>query len=267
MTFDDFNELIKKLRGQTVDRPNKASSGTLSGHAAGEPFEKLAYGILKKKYPDKIFKQYEYLNDLYRTHPRQITVEDRRALFDSPVALFLLSRGDTATRNWNPNNIFEEKQDDTADILWHDGGLFEIIDVKTRNMSKTAMPPNIISAYKLAQACALMIDNQDFNSVGIDYLEVEWVVEGDVLRCVNAHWRDLFKADPHSLYINWAAAMQIQFHVSALNQSFTGTRQNWAKEYLRAFVASAERRCDRMYQTYVVPFKKYIEDDYSPTLF
>ena len=254
----DFNELARVLEGQTVPRPNAASNGTLSGHAAGEPFEKLAYRTLKEKYPTEIFKQYEFLNDLYRRNPQNITLDDRKALFNSPVALFLLSRGETATRNWNPQNVFEEKQDDTADILWHKNNRFEIIDVKTRNMSKGAMPPNIISAYKLAQACAIMIDNEDYTSVGIKYLEVEWLEEGKNLKCTGVHWADLFKSEPDTLYINWAAAMQIQFHVSALNQSFEGTRELWAREYLTAFVKSAEHRCERMYETYVKPFKKYI---------
>lgn len=269
MTPASFNELISSLKGRTVERPNRADSGTLSGHAAGEPFEKLAYHILKEKYPNKIFKQFEYLNDLYLTNPKVITTEDRYALFNSPVALFLLNRGDKATRDWNPSNLFEEKQDDTADILWHEGNYFDIIDVKTRNMSKKAQAPNIISAYKLAQACALMIDNKDFTSVDIHYVEVEWIVEDEVLKCSDANWKDLFKSDPSSLYINWAAAMQIQFHVSDLGQSFRGTREQWARAYIKAFVKSAEARCAKMYKTYIEPFKKYIieEEGESGTLF
>lgn len=37
----DFARLVSEITGQTVERPNKAGAGTLSGHAAGEPFEKL----------------------------------------------------------------------------------------------------------------------------------------------------------------------------------------------------------------------------------
>ena len=141
----DFNSLVFIMRRQTVDRPNKASSGTLSGHAAGEPFEKCVYNRLKDMYPNRIFKQYEYLNDIYLRNPKYITVEQRYALLDSPTVLFLLSRGDKATREWSPDNIFEEKQNDTADILYYENGFYDIIDVKTRNMNKAAMPPNIIS--------------------------------------------------------------------------------------------------------------------------
>ena len=267
MKTADFDYLISSLQNKRVERPNKAGHGTLSGHAAGEPFEKLAYYILKEKYPDNIFKQYEFLNDLYLKNPRRITTADRRSLFESPVAMFLLSRSDKATREWNPSNIFEEKQDDTADILWHENGFFNIIDVKTRNMSKAAMAPNIISAYKLAQACALMIDNNDFTSVGINYVEIEWLEDGENLKCGRAHWRNLFKCNPSSLYINWAAAMQIQFHVSSLDQSFTGTPEDWARAYIKTFVKSAEERCVKMYKTYVEPFKKYLTDEGEATLF
>ena len=108
-----------------------------------------------------------------------------------------------------------------------------------------------------------MIDNEDYESINIHYIEVEWFEENNVLTCLEAHWRDLFRSTPESLYINWAAAMQVQFHVSLLNQSFTGTREQWAREYLRVFVNSAERRCKRMYETYVIPFKKYITEENS----
>ena len=92
---------------------------------------------------------------------KQFLQKIKKALFESPIALFLLSRGDSATRLWNPQNIFEEKQNDTADILFHDNKFFEVIDVKTRNMAKSAMAPNIISAYKVAQICTFIIDNEE----------------------------------------------------------------------------------------------------------
>lgn len=73
--------------------------------------------------------QYEYLNDIFLRHPKHITLEQKHALIESPTALFLLSRSDAATRKWSPDNIFEEKQNDTADILYCDNGFFNIIDV------------------------------------------------------------------------------------------------------------------------------------------
>lgn len=256
----DFNSLVNSMKNQIVDRPNKASSGTLSGHAAGEPFEKSVYRELKNVYPDKIFKQFEYLNDLYLRHPQHITVEQRYELLNSPTVLFLLSRGDKATKDWTPTSIFEEKQNDTADIIYHDDGFYDIIDIKTRNMSKAAMPPNIISAYKLAKMCALMIDNEEYANINIDYIEIDWVENGEHLLCTNAHHGDLFRANPEKLYINWAAAMQIQFHVCDLDQSWCGNMEDWARHYIRTFVKSAESRCQRMQDMYITPFLKYITD-------
>lgn len=246
------------MKGQEVDRPNKSSSGTLSGHAAGEPFEKRVYHQLKTKYPNKIFKQYEFLNDLYRRNPQHITVEQRYELFESPTMLFLLSRGEKATKAWSPTSIFEEKQNDTADILYYNSGFYDIIDVKTRNINKIAMAPNIISAYKLAQMCTLMIDNQEFDNINIDYLEIDWLECNGKLKCIDAHHGSLLKANPKTLYINWAAAMQIQFHVCDLDQSWEGTIEEWTKQYLKVFVKSAENRCQSMREKYIIPFLKYI---------
>lgn len=65
MIAKNYIELISSLKGNVVDRPNKKGAGALSGHAAGEPFEKLTYKILKEKFPSNIYKQYEFLNDLY----------------------------------------------------------------------------------------------------------------------------------------------------------------------------------------------------------
>ena len=134
---------------------------------------------------------------------------------------------------------------------------YEIIDIKTRNISKLSQPPNIISAYKLAQTCAKMIDNQEFDSFDINYIEIDWKLESDKLVCKNAHSKSLFKADPFGLYINWAAAMQVQFHVADLKQDFNGNKEKWAKEYLKHFVSQAKKRTKYMADKFVKPFEKY----------
>ena len=255
----EYKKLLDTLKGKTVERPNRRSAGTLSGHAAGEPFEKLVYNELKNEYPENIYKQYELLNDIYLRNPKVITVEERYKLFDSPVALFLLSRGDRATKQWNPNNIFEEKQNDTADIVFSVKGRYDLIDVKTHNVEKKSQPPNIISSYKLAQTCARMIDNNEFHSVTLNYIEVDWVEHGDRLVCTDAHYRSLFMSDPTSLYINWTAGLQIQLHVVDMDQSWKGDMQTWAHGYIAHFVDSAEKRCERMREEYIIPFIKYLK--------
>ena len=252
----DFNLLAKAVRGLSVPRP---TSGTLSGHAAGEPFDKAVYSKLQEQYPGIVFRQYEYLNFLYRRHLNAVGVEAKNKLFDSPTVIFLLSRGKDATNRWSVSSPFEEKQNDTADILAVQDNFFNIIDVKTRNLDKKAQPPNIISSYKLAQLCATMLDNEDFNSFTIDYFEVDWRLAGNDLVCESAHHANLFRIDPSTLYINWAAAMQVQFHVDECDQSFAGQGCQWAKEYLRHFVKQAKERAQYMIDQFVTPFLKYVD--------
>ena len=256
MSIVNYSKLSNAIIGSSVSKP---ISGTLSGHAAGEPFDKHVYSELKKYFPKKTFRQHEYLNDLYSKNPTVITYKDRLNLFNSPTVMFLLSRGKSATTKWDINNPFEEKQNDTADILVVDNDFYEIIDIKTRNISKKAQPPNIISAYKLAQTCAKMIDNSEFDNFTIQYFGIDWELEKDRLVCKKSHAVNLFRAKPISLYINWAAAMQIQFNVEDLDQNFKGNMEQWAREYLKHFVAQAKQRTEDMIDRFVKPFEKYID--------
>ncbi|GHV36189.1 type-2 restriction enzyme HindII [Bacteroidia bacterium] len=252
----NYEDLVKKVTGTTVPKP---LSGTLSGHAAGEPFDKHVYQEIKKQFPQNTFRQYEYLNDLFSKNPDVIGFDARQDLFNSPTVLFLLSRGKNATDKWSIESPFEEKQNDTADILVVKDSFYELIDIKTRNISKSAQPPNIISAYKLAQLCAKMIDNKEFDDFTINYFEIDWLLENNKLVCKDAHFACLFNVNPTDLYINWAAAMQIQFHVCDLDQSFNGTREQWAKAYLKHFVTQAKKQSDDMITKFVKPFEKYIK--------
>lgn len=252
----NYTVLAENIKGTFVLKP---LSGTLSGHAAGEPFDKHVYNEIKKQLPNNTYRQYEYLNDLYSKNAEIIGVEARKALFDSPSILFLLSRGKEATKKWSLENPFDEKQDDTADIIVVKEGFYEVIDIKTRNLSKTAQAPNIISAFKLAQLCAIMLDNKEFDKLSINYFEVDWLLENDKLICKDAHFINLFKSMPNNLYINWAAAMQVQFHVCNLDQNFKGTVEEWTKAYLKHFVEQVYRRSEYMIEKYAKPFTKYID--------
>ena len=80
--FVDFNELKKEIIGTSVAKP---LSGTLSGHAAGEPFDKHVYQKIKKMLPNNTFRQYEYLNSLFTKNLDAVSVESRNNLYDSPT--------------------------------------------------------------------------------------------------------------------------------------------------------------------------------------
>jgi len=255
MTLIDFNKLKEELLGTQIPKP---ISGTLSGHSAGEPFDKIAYQKVKEELPNNTFRQFEFLNNLYKSSLDAKTYEERVKLINSPTMQFLLNRGKTVTKDWSETNLFKEKQNDTADILIIKDDFYEIIDVKTKNISKSSQAPNIISAYKLAQACAIMIDNEEYDIFTINYLGIDWELENDNLVCKNAYFVNLFKTNPKDLYINWAAAMQIQFHVSNLSQDFRESTELWVKSYLNHFVKQAEQRSQNMLNKFVKPFQKYL---------
>jgi len=252
MSIVNYKDLKAKIIGISIPKP---ILDTLSNQL----FSKYVYAKLKEIFPNKTFRQHEYLDDLFRKNPQIISVQERFQLFNSPSVMFLLSRGKTATKKWSIANLFEEKQSDTADILVVDNAFYEIIDIKTRNISKSAQAPNIISAYKLAQLCAIMIDNQEFDTLSINYFEIDWRLENEFLVCKDIHYVNLFKSTPENLYINWAAAMQIQFHVCDLEENFNRTIEEWTRAYLKHFVEQVYRRSQYMIDKYAEPFKKYIE--------
>jgi len=252
----DINSLKLDLINTTVPKP---VSGTLSGHAAGEPFDKHVYKFVKVKYPEETFRQYEYLNKLYSQNPKALLVEARWSLLKPNSVAFLLNRGKQTTQGWTPTQQFNEKQNDTADILVVKNNFFSIVDVKTFSTERNGQPPNIISAYKIAKMCALMLEENNFSSHDITYIGIAWELVGENLKCTDVSIKELFKTDPANLYINWAAAMQIQFHVSTLDQTYAGDVQKWCRDYLRTFVSQANDRAETMIRKFVKPFEKFLE--------
>lgn len=247
--------LRKDLANSVVPKP---LSGTLSGHAAGEPFDKNVYEVIKKHYPANTFRQFEYLNKIYSDNASVNDHQGRMNLIQPQALSYLLNRGVAATKDWEIDNQFEEKQNDTADILVVKDNFFNIIDVKTFNTSKNGQPPNIISALKIAKMCAFMIDDNNYDSHDINYIEISWELDDKNLICKNVEIKELFKSNPTNLYINWAAAMQIQFHVGNLKQDYEKTVKDWCKDYLINFTRQAQTRASKMINDYVTPFKKYL---------
>lgn len=252
--YINFEEIKVELIGTRIPKP---ISGTLSGHAAGEPFDKHVYDVLKQKMPSNTYRQFEYLNKLFASHPEAVTYGQRHKLTASKSARFLIQRGNAPTQKWSTENIFEEKQNDTADILVTDGNVFNIIDIKTRRMDRSAQPPNIISAFKLANLMASLIDNNEFDTVNIIYIEIQWELQGDFLLCTDVHYKTLSKIDPNDLYINWAAAMQVQFHVSEIKENYQGNKVDWAYDFLETFRSQATKRTEVMINKFVNPYLKY----------
>ena len=150
--------------------------------------------------------------------------------------------------------MFKEKQNDTADILFIDDKVNTIIDVKTKNILKKGQPPNIISAYKMAHIAESIINNNDGNKIDINYIGIDWELNGNFLDLKEIVVRDLFKITPEKIYINWAAALQIQFDVSTIDQNYTKSKKDWASDYLKTYIKSIQNRKKILDKKFINPF-------------
>jgi hypothetical protein len=242
---------LSGLVGQTVQRP----SGTLAGHAAGLPFERLVDEVLRSELPGRTFRHYELLNRLYQSNPTKRSSDERYSLLGPPSLQYLLRRGKSATEKWSDKDQFEEKQNDTAEIIILPSQKISIevdhvqpvrlVDVKTQDTSKKAQAPNIISAEKIAHVCKLALQFEKFLPFEILYVGIKWRAGKSNLECTEVRVISLTDINPKDLYINWAAALQIQFHPFEINTTYKDDGMTWAREYLENFCEQLERRIDR----------------------
>ena len=231
----DLKFLEAKLIGATVPRPNVR--GTLSGHAAGEPFSELVLDVLTYEHGENILKQHEFLNRLMHNKP-SMRGNERIELFPVRALGELMWHGRKNVK-WNSASLFIERQNDFADILdLSEPGCIHIIDVKTRNARKRGQPPNIMSALRLAKLCKGILNWNDVDQIKITYVGIDWEDRGDHLACVDAHITELMRIPPDELYINFTAALQIQFHLDETSQSFRHSTREWCEKYLRHYTNS-----------------------------
>lgn len=240
--FSALNSVMKSLVGQSVAKP----IGTLAGHAAGAPFEKLVHSKLVEVFQDRASRHFEFLNKVL-IELNDDEVESRLEAFGPPSIQSLVCRGKGQMKAWSESNLFEEKQNDTAESIIPESWPYvptetflRLADVKTHSLQKDGQPPNIMSAGKLAEALALALEE---GAVRFDfiYLGISWEIEGDRLVCRSTDTISLFKMQPDP-YINWAAAEQLQFQVHGASQTFSETREEWAKQFLNHFADSLEAR-------------------------
>lgn len=236
------NELI----GSTVPRP----SGQLAGHAGGLPFEGLLEAKLEERFPHRAFRHYEALNQHLLNYSRRLDKELKNIQFGSSSLHFLVARGKSALQKWSPDNRFEEKQNDTAESVvfsdahsYFDSPWVSLIDVKSQRADQKSQAPNIISAVKMSKLAKIVLTHpEEPINFEILYAGIKFMPENEgsnkVLRCTETRVVDLMKVNPAMLYINWAAATQIQFHPIEINQSFSGSQQEWFISYLQTYIDS-----------------------------
>lgn len=247
-----LDSVAAALVGKSVSRP----AGTLAGHASGIPFEDLVHSELVISFPGRIFRHFEFLNAIFAANPQAVTAEDRKRLLGPEALGSLLSRGTAATEKWSIDSQFRTKQNDTAEcILTLDQSTdltsekrlpLCLIDVKSQDQDKSGQPPNIISAQKIVNSCVQFAQSEsDVLPFDICYVALQWQATDATLVCTKAKVVRLFRIPPQDIYINWAAAMQIQFHPMEVSQSYKGTPENWAYEFIKVYRNLLETRISR----------------------
>lgn len=235
-----LEHVVASLVSKQVER----RSYNLAGHAGAIQFEDLAHEAMLKEFPDRLYRHHEMLNSLYRANG-DVNPKEREKLLGHPAQAVLLTRGKAASENWTMKSPFVMKQNDTAEsILVPSSGKnlrgpvsnLVLVDVKSQDATKNGQPPNIISAKKLANAfLASAADDTLELPLDIVYVGVKWEAGETAITCKETKVIHLFKVPPEDIYINWAAAMQIQFTPFAVKQSYTGDVGSWARAFLNTY--------------------------------
>ena len=241
--INDIESALADLVGKQVARP----VGTLSGHAAGLPFEVLVHDRLRGRWPATCRRHFEMLNETLLANPHATSAAQRLLLFGPASVAGLVARGASPMGLWTPSNLFEEKQNDTAESIILHRPVFDftnnpvtLVDVKSHNNAKKGQPPNIMSARKLAKACKQGLEEGSIE-FDIVYVSVRFDPAAATLDCTEVRTVSIFKvAAP--LYINWAAAEQVQFVPHEVDQNYRDSKDQWARAFIETFCDSLERK-------------------------
>jgi type II restriction enzyme len=85
-------------------------------------------------------------------------------------------------------------------------------------------------------------DEESFLPFNFIYIGIKWTAESERLICNEVSVKSLTRVSPNNLYINWAAAQQIQFHPFEVDQSYENSGADWASEYIEVFCDQLEKR-------------------------
>ncbi|MDR2703208.1 MAG: HincII family type II restriction endonuclease [Cellulomonadaceae bacterium] len=247
-------ELIRIAAESLIDTRVPRPNGQLAGHAGGLAFEGPLQKKLEAAFPGRAFRHYEALNHAMRNHwPGGVPSDDLESVhFGPPDVDFLVRRGANDIKKWSQQTTFQERQQDTAEtIVFPDtindfsGGLISLVDAKSQNDTKKSQPPNIISAVKMAKVAEIVLSKNLIPNFELIYVEIGFDPTPTELICTQVRTIDMFKIPLDNIYINWAAATQIQFHPFTVDQSYSHTPRQWLIGFLRAYFLQLGRRLSK----------------------
>lgn len=233
-------------------KPNQETSG----HRIATPLEEEVYDALSKTYPGLAFKQHEAVNEYLSQTVMQDKVSDD-FIFGNEAIDYLVNPGKKALSNW-PGKIVPGRQSDTADIvLFSDSALFDglsvfLIDVKSHDFGKNSQPPNIMSARKLAKVAEICLSKNIDPNFSLYYIDLGYRKKDAGVVVEDVRMVDMMKIPPldyngkgKPLYINWSAAIQVQFRPSEVSQEFQLSQKDWLAVFMKNY---ASQKRDRIYK-------------------
>ena len=218
---------VDNLVGSRVAAP----AGDVAGHAAGTVYEDLVFNAVSGVRSGGVFRQHEILNRVFLERESVTDPVERERLLGPPGQSRLLRRGVSSMEEWSRDNQFSYKQNDTADCVLipvtapietpSDLDRLIMLDVKSHNSKRGELSFEMLYSF------------------------VSWEIDGRDMVCNKTETISLFRTDPGSLRINWAAGGQIQFHPWDVGQDWSGTSVEWMLSYLEHRNASRERNLNR----------------------
>lgn len=255
-----MQDVEKAIREYFVNRGyidlNLKPNQETSGHRIATPLEEEVYDALSKTYPGLAFKQHEAVNEyLSQTVTRDKVSDD--FIFGNEAIDYLVNPGKKALSNWS-EKIVPGRQSDTADIvLFSDSALFDgssvfLIDVKSHDFGKNSQPPNIMSARKLAKVAEICLSKNIDPNFSLYYIDLGYRKKDAGVLVEDVRMVDMMKIPPldyngkgKPLYINWSAAIQVQFMPSEVSQDFELSQKDWLAIFMKNYIS---QKRDRIYK-------------------
>ena len=235
---------------------NLKSNRETSGHTVATPLEEEVYDALSKAYPGLTFKQHEAVNKCLSQAAAQGRVSNG-FVFGNEAVDYLVNPGKKALSSW-PEEIVPGRQSDTADIvLFSDSSLFDgssvfLIDIKSHDLGKNSQPPNIMSARKLAKLAEICLSKNIDPNFSLYYIDLGYRKKDAGVVVEDVRMVDMMKIPPldydgkgKPMYINWAAALQVQFRPSEVSQDFELSQREWLAVFMKNYTS---QKRDRIYK-------------------
>ena len=184
---------------------------------------------LKKNGLVKAFSYNGFIDDLFHKDRYYLQKKDLKSLVDCCTALYVVL-----------NDMFFNNSEHC--IVAYRRNYYDFLILQAFNES-THLPFNI-SAFKLARMCSIMLNNEEYDTVGIDYLGERHV--------------NLFQITPSVFQIRSTSYLTIEQPFALCDQTWNGSTKEWAKAYLNHYVTQLSKCDNESFDTYIAPFLKYI---------